>query len=57
MRGAKDPQRGNERNYIPNDEIDREEKADIRQQKKGNAFSVLLGGLIGESGRRSGQRG
>ena len=31
MRGAKDPQRGNERNYIPNDEIDREEKADIRQ--------------------------
>ena len=46
MRGAKDPQRGNERNYIPNDEIDREEKADIRQQKKGNAFSVLLGGLI-----------
>ena len=26
MRGAKDPQRGNERNYIPNDEIDREEK-------------------------------
>ena len=46
MRGAKDPQRGNERNYIPNDEIDREEKADIRQQKKGSAFSVLLGGLI-----------
>lgn len=46
MRGAKDPQRGNERNYIPNDEIDREEKADIRQLKKGNAFSVLLGGLI-----------
>ena len=46
MRSAKDPQRGNERNYIPNDEIDREEKADIRQQKKGNAFSVLLGGLI-----------
>ena len=46
MRGAKDPQRGNERNYIPNDEIDREEKADIRQQKKGNAFSVLLGGLV-----------
>ena len=46
MRGAKDPQRGNERNYIPNDEIDREEKADIRQQKKGSAFSVILGGLI-----------
>ena len=46
MRGAKDPHRGNERNYIPNDEIDREEKADIRQQKKGSAFSVLLGGLI-----------
>ena len=46
MRGEKDPQRGNERNYIPNDEIDREEKADIRQQKKGSAFSVLLGGLI-----------
>ena len=46
MRSAKDPQRGNERNYIPNDEIDREEKADIRQQKKGSAFSVLLGGLI-----------
>lgn len=46
MRSAKDPQRGNERNYIPNDEIDREEKADIRQQKKGNAFSVLLGGLV-----------
>ena len=46
MRGAKDPHRGNERNYIPNDEIDREEKADIRQQKKGNAFSVLLGGLV-----------
>ena len=45
MRGEKDPQRGNERNYIPNDEIDREEKADIRQQKKGSAFSVLLGGL------------
>ena len=46
MRGEKDPQRGNERNYIPNDEIDSEEKADIRQQKKGSAFSVLLGGLI-----------
>ena len=46
MRGEKDPQRGNERNYIPNDESDREDKADIRQQKKGSAFSVLLGGLI-----------
>ena len=46
MRSAKDPQRGNERNYIPNDEIEKKKKADIRQQKKGSAFSVLLGGLI-----------
>ena len=34
------------RDYIPNDEIDREEKADRRLQKKGSVFSVLLGGLI-----------
>ena len=46
MRNERDPRRGNERNYIPNDEIDREEKADLRQQKKGSMFSVLLGGLI-----------
>lgn len=32
--------------YIPNDEIDREEKMELRQQKKGNVFSVILGGII-----------
>ncbi len=46
MRYDNAPQRGDDRNYIPNDEIDREEKADLRQQKKGNVFSILLGGLI-----------
>lgn len=40
------PNRGERRTYIPNDEIDREEKADIRQQKKGSMINVLLGGLI-----------
>ena len=34
------------RDYIPNDEIDREEKADGKKKKKGSVFSVLLGGLI-----------
>ncbi len=33
-------------NYIPNDDIDREEKADIRQQKKGSVFGVIMGGII-----------
>jgi len=46
MRTEKDPYRGNKRNYIPNDEIDREEKADIRQQKKGSLFTILLSGVI-----------
>ena len=46
MRTEREPGRDRNRNYIPNDEIDREEKADIRQQKKGNAFSVLLGGVV-----------
>ena len=40
------PKRGENRTYTPNDEIDREEKADIRQQKKGSMINVLLGGLI-----------
>ena len=40
------PKRGENRTYIPNDEIDREEKADMRQQKKGSMINVLLGGLI-----------
>ena len=46
MSRRNDPYRGEKRTYIPNDEIDREEKADIRQQKKGNIVNVLLGGLI-----------
>ena len=46
MSRKNDPYRGEQRTYIPNDEIDREEKADIRQQKKGNIVNVLLGGLI-----------
>ena len=46
MRTDKDPRRGRNRDYIPNDEIDREEKADIRQQKKGNVVSVILGGIV-----------
>lgn len=46
MREERNPHRGEKRDYIPNDEIDREEKADLRQQKKGSMFSVLLGGLI-----------
>ena len=45
MRTERDPGRNRNRDYIPNDEIDREEKADIRQQKKGNMFSVLMGGF------------
>ena len=46
MRTERDPGRNRNRDYIPNDEIDREEKADIRQQKKGNMFSVLMGGVV-----------
>ena len=46
MRTDKDPRRDSNRDYIPNDEIDREEKADIRQQKKGNVMSVILGGIV-----------
>ena len=46
MRRESNPNRGDKRDYIPNDEIDREEKADIRQQKKGSTFTVLLGGLL-----------
>lgn len=46
MRTDREPRRDKNRDYIPNDEIDREEKADIRQQKKGNVFSVLLGGVV-----------
>ena len=46
MRGEKDPYRQGTKEYIPNDEIDREEKADLRQQKKGNALSVILGGVV-----------
>lgn len=46
MRTDRKPGRDRNRDYIPNDEIDREEKAEIRQQKKGNVFSVLLGGVV-----------
>ena len=46
MRVNRDPQRGENRNYIPNDDIDREEKADLRQQKKGSVFGIIMGGII-----------
>ena len=46
MRDARDPNRGQKRNYIPNDDIDREEKAARRQQKKGSVIGILLGGVI-----------
>ena len=42
MRDARDPNRGQKRNYIPNDDIDREEKAARRQQKKGSVIGILL---------------
>ena len=46
MRTEKEPDLNKNRDYIPNDEIDQEEKLDIRQQKKANVFSVLLGGVV-----------
>lgn len=46
MSRRNDPYKGEKRSYIPNDEIDREEKADLRQQKRGSIFNVILGGLI-----------
>lgn len=46
MANGRNSSRGDKRNYIPNDEIDREEKADLRQQKKGNVINVILGGVI-----------
>lgn len=46
MRDTRDTDRGQKRNYIPNDDIDREEKADRRQQKKGSVMGILLGGII-----------
>ena len=41
---ARDPYR--ERNYIPDDDIDREEREERRREKKGSIFNVLLAGVI-----------
>ena len=38
MRTEKEPDLNKNRDYIPNDEIDQEEKLDIRQQKKANVY-------------------
>lgn len=46
MNNGRTPDYGDRRNYIPDDEIDREEKADLRQQKKGNVINVILGGIV-----------
>ena len=43
---ARDPYRRNNRNYIPDDEIDREEREERRGEKKGNIFNVLLVGVL-----------
>ena len=43
---ARDPYRRNNRNYIPDDEIDREEREERRREKKGNIFNVLLVGVL-----------
>ena len=43
---GRDPYRRNNRNYIPDDEIDREEREERHREKKGNIFNVLLVGVI-----------
>ena len=43
---GRDPYRENKRNYIPDDEIDMEERDERRREKKGSIFNVLLTGVI-----------
>lgn len=43
---GRDPYRENKRNYIPDDEIDMEERNERRREKKGSIFNVLLLGVI-----------
>ena len=43
---GRDPYRRNNRNYIPDDEIDREEREERRRERKGSLFNVLLAGVI-----------
>ena len=43
---GRDPYRKNNRNYIPDDEIDMEEREERRRERKGSVFNVLLAGVI-----------
>lgn len=43
---GRDPYRENKRNYIPDDEIDMEERNERHREKKGSIFNVLLAGVI-----------